>query len=58
MEKDLFIRALSIDWNEVEKDSCLRHIPALLFQWFFPRVCDIVCIALYGLIGRGRGGRK
>ena len=29
MENDLFIRALSIDWNEVEKDSYLRHIPAL-----------------------------
>jgi len=36
MEKDLFIRALSIDWNEVEKDSCLRHIPALLFHVIFP----------------------
>lgn len=29
MKNDLFIRALSIDWNEVEKDSYLRHIPAL-----------------------------
>lgn len=29
MGTDLFIRALSIDWNEVEKDSYLRHITAL-----------------------------
>ena len=26
---DLFIRALTIDWNEVERDSYLRRIPAL-----------------------------
>ncbi len=29
MKSDLFIRSLSIDWNEIGKDSYLRRIPAL-----------------------------
>ena len=29
MGQDLFIRALSVDWNRVERDSYLRRIPAL-----------------------------